>query len=242
MVRIIAHRGSSRAFPENSLSAFRNAVAHGADSLEVDLRCSSNGVIYCFHDHHLSRLTDGTGYFQRTSSGQLEGLRMAEQERILRFDDFLAEFAGKAQIVLDIKSTGIEGDILRLVSRHARKANIIFSSFDARILSRVKSLHPSAKTALILGPVRNLKIKLSIASYIVKRLTKLDCVAAHLSARIAKPRLVAKLLENGFDVAVWTVDDIVTAEKLASFGVSGIITNVPEELSRFRGRLRSRAV
>jgi glycerophosphoryl diester phosphodiesterase len=237
MVRIIAHRGASHAYPENSLTAFRKAVASGADSLEVDLRCSADGVIYCFHDYYLRRLTGFSGYVQRTNSRQIDRLRLLDSEPTLRFDHFLEEFSGKAEIVLDIKSTGIEADILRLVSRAPKRAEIIYSSFNSRILSRLKALRPQTRTALILGPLRNLKIKLDIGSYIVNRLTKLDCAAAHLSVRIARERVVNKLTAAGFDIAVWTIDDCDTAVKLSSYGISGIITNKPEEIVSIRSRL-----
>ena len=237
MVRIIAHRGASHAYPENSMIAFRTAVASGADSLEVDLRRSADGVIYCFHDYHLRRLTGFSGYVQRTHSRQIDRLRLLDSEPALRFDHFLEEFAGKIEIVLDIKSTEIEADILRLLSRAPKRAEIICSSFNSRILSRLKTMRPQVRTALILGPLRNLKVKLDIGSYIVNRLTKLDCMAAHLSVRIARERVVHKLIAAGFDVAVWTIDDCDSAVRLASYGASGIITNVPEELVRIRNRL-----
>jgi len=237
MVRIIAHRGASHAYPENSMIAFRTAVASGADSLEVDLRRSADGVIYCFHDYHLRRLTGFSGYVQRTHSRQIDRLRLLDSEPALRFDHFLEEFAGKIEIVLDIKSTEIEADILRLLSRAPKRAEIICSSFNSRILSRLKTMRPQVRTALILGPLRNLKVKLDIGFYIVNRLTKLDCMAAHLSVRIARERVVHKLIAAGFDVAVWTIDDCDSAVRLASYGVGGIITNVPEELVRIRNRL-----
>ena len=217
--------------------AFRTAVASGADSLEVDLRRSVDGVIYCFHDYHLRRLTGFSGYVQRTHSRQIDRLRLLDSEPALRFDHFLEEFAGKIEIVLDIKSTEIEADILRLLSRAPKRAEIICSSFNSRILSRLKTMRPQVRTALILGPLRNLKVKLDIGFYIVNRLTKLDCMAAHLSVRIARERVVHKLIAAGFDVAVWTIDDCDSAVRLAGYGVGGIITNVPEELVRIRSRL-----
>jgi glycerophosphoryl diester phosphodiesterase len=82
-------------------------------------------------------------------------------------------------------------------------------------------------------------MKLDIGSYIVNRLTKLDCMAAHLSVRIARERVVGKLIVAGFDVAVWTVDDCDSAVRLANYGVGGIITNVPEEIVRTRSRLEA---
>lgn len=241
MVRVIAHRGASQAHPENSLAAFKQALAWGADSLEVDLRCSSDGVIYCFHDYHLRRLTGYSGYVQRTASRQINRLRLLDKEPILRFDHFFEEYAGKAEIVLDIKTAGIEPDILRVLSRAPKRSRVIFSSFNSRILTRIKGLQPEARTALILGPLRNLKIKLDIGSYIVGRLTRLDCEAAHLSSRLSTERVVGKLADAGFEAATWTIDDPEAAVKYARNGVSGIITNAPDRMVKARHRLETAA-
>jgi glycerophosphoryl diester phosphodiesterase len=231
MVRIIAHRGSSRLLPENSLAAFRHATESGADALEVDLRRSADGRIYCFHDPNLSRLTGYSGYLRRTDSKAVDRLRLPASEPVLRFEEFLEEFAGRIEFVFDVKSAGIEAEILRLVAQQPRKSPMIFSSFNSKILIRIKSLAPKSKTALIVGPMRNLKLKFDLSAYMVNTLTQLNCHAVHLSRHIAKEGLVRRLLGAGLVVAVWTVDDYEIGAKLIGMGVGGLITNVPEEMT-----------
>ncbi len=230
MTRIIAHRGSSKLFPENSLAAFRYAFECGADALEVDLRCSRDGVIYCFHDYHLARMTGYSGYLSRTSSKVVDKLRVESRQHVLHFERFVSEFAGKIEIILDIKSPGIESEIIAALGRHAANHMIIYSSFNAKVISRIKSLLPTAQTALIVGPIRNLKVKFDFPAYLIERLQSLKCSAVHLSKLVAKPGLVRRLEEAGFAVAVWTVDDLAAARKMVSMGVNGVISNVPETL------------
>ena len=228
MVRIIAHRGSSKQFPENSLAAFQQAVRSGAGALEVDLRRSADGLIYCFHDYHLSRLTGYSGYFRRTDSSAIDKLRLLSSESVLRFEDFLEEFAGRTEFVFDIKSAGIEVEILRLVAPHSHRTGMIFSSFNSKTIARIKALSPRTKTALIVGPMRNLKMKFDLSAHLIDKLTELNCHAVHLSHHIAKEGLVGRLSGAGFTVAVWTVDDLEAGVKLKNIGVNGIITNVPD--------------
>ena len=57
-VLIIAHRGDSKAAPENTLPAFRSALRAGADLVELDYYHSSDGVPVVFHDRELDRTTD----------------------------------------------------------------------------------------------------------------------------------------------------------------------------------------
>ena len=231
MARIIALRGSSRKYPENSLRAFQYALKHGANSLEVDVRRALDGIIYCFHDPKLNRLTGHPGYFRRSSSERIGKLRLNATEPILKLEDFLEEFSGKSEIVLDIKSAGIENELLKLVQRHPGKQQVIFSSFNSRDLVRVKELSAKARVALIVSPIRNLKMRLEFGGFLLRRLRKIGCEAAHLSVRLARPKLVERITEAGFSIAVWTVDDVEQATELQEMGVDGIITNIPEKMT-----------
>ncbi len=236
MARIIAHRGSSKMFPENSLAAFRYAAESGADSLEVDLRASRDGHVYCFHDYHLARMTGYSGYLSRTPARVVDKLRVQSRQHVLHFERFVQEFAGRIEIVLDIKSPGVEGDIIRILGRHATAPWIVYSSFNAKIIARIKTLAPAGKTALIVGPIRNLKVKFDFPSHLIERLYGLRCAAVHLSRLIAKPGLVKRLTAAGIAVAVWTVDDIAAARQFGFSGVDAIITNTPEVLGTAANR------
>ncbi len=54
--RVIAHRGDSKYFPENSLPAFNSALDLGVDIVETDVHISSDGVIFIWHDDHSEQL------------------------------------------------------------------------------------------------------------------------------------------------------------------------------------------
>lgn len=58
---IIGHRGSSAKYPENTLLAYRQAVADGADGIEVDIRKTNDNRYVCIHDGDLNRTTSGNG-------------------------------------------------------------------------------------------------------------------------------------------------------------------------------------
>ena len=53
MTQVIGHRGASRAERENTLAAFRAAVAQGADGVELDVRRTADGALAVHHDAHL---------------------------------------------------------------------------------------------------------------------------------------------------------------------------------------------
>ena len=53
MTTVIAHRGASNAFPENTVAAFRGAHEMGADMVELDVRRTADGRLAIHHDAHL---------------------------------------------------------------------------------------------------------------------------------------------------------------------------------------------
>src|SRR6185503_6389493 len=59
--RNLAHRGGANLRPENTLAAFSNAVAIGADVLELDVQHTADNVVVVIHDATVDRTTDGVG-------------------------------------------------------------------------------------------------------------------------------------------------------------------------------------
>lgn len=96
---VIAHRGYSTGYPENSLAAFEAAVAAGADAIETDVRLSRDGVPVCSHDADLKRL--------RSRDAQIADLDAAELEHegVLVLVTMLAALRGRCKVMLDLKLT-----------------------------------------------------------------------------------------------------------------------------------------
>jgi len=61
LVLIIGHRGASGHAPENTLAAFRKAVALGATFIETDLQLSRDAHFVAIHDATVNRTTNGQG-------------------------------------------------------------------------------------------------------------------------------------------------------------------------------------
>jgi glycerophosphoryl diester phosphodiesterase len=71
---VIAHRGASGLAPENTLAAFRLAVALGADGIELDVRLSADRRAVVMHDARVNRTTTGAGPVGGLTAEQLAGL------------------------------------------------------------------------------------------------------------------------------------------------------------------------
>src|SRR3972149_10581261 len=73
---LAAHRGGAQIGPENSLLAFRNAIALGADFLEFDVHRSKDGEVVVIHDPALERTTTGAGAVSDRTLAELRTLRL----------------------------------------------------------------------------------------------------------------------------------------------------------------------
>jgi glycerophosphoryl diester phosphodiesterase len=71
---VIAHRGSSAAFAENTRAAFLHALAEGADGVEVDVHLSRDRHLVCLHDPTLERTSNGSGAVSDHTLAQLRRL------------------------------------------------------------------------------------------------------------------------------------------------------------------------
>ena len=74
MTEIMAHRGSRINRPENTLTAFEEAVRVGADGIELDVHLSKDGQVVVIHDETLDRTTDGAGFVHEWTLADLQQL------------------------------------------------------------------------------------------------------------------------------------------------------------------------
>jgi len=94
---VIAHRGYSSAFPENSLAGFDGAIAAGGDAIETDVRLSRDGIPVCSHDADLKRLRGRDVKVSDLPAAELE------EEGILRLETVLSAMRGRTRVMLDLK-------------------------------------------------------------------------------------------------------------------------------------------
>lgn len=102
MSLLISHRGLTDQFTENSIEAFKEAVNHGFDFLETDLRISSDGEIFLNHDSHLNRVSASDFEISKTSSKDLANLKFHCGSKLAHLSNFTQEFKDQAW-TFDIK-------------------------------------------------------------------------------------------------------------------------------------------
>ncbi|MGB1557184.1 MAG: glycerophosphodiester phosphodiesterase [Oceanococcaceae bacterium] len=110
---VIAHRGISAHYPENTAPAFAAAEEAGIAGIELDLQISRDGVVVIYHDHKMAKLGLSTQHLReydwsrlaRCDAGRWKGEAFAGTP-LLRLDEVLQRWGGKLQLLLEIKAHG----------------------------------------------------------------------------------------------------------------------------------------
>src|SRR6266576_311506 len=151
---VIAHRGASGNAPENTLAAFKKAVALGAPFIETDLQLSRDAHFVAIHDATVNRTTNGQGAvhdmklteLRRLDAGSWFGSEFAG-ERIPTLEEILA-FSKKNDVVfyLEIKPGGSWGGDHALIGALRESGEIpraVVISFDAAIVLSLRKIEPA---------------------------------------------------------------------------------------------------
>jgi len=225
---LVAHRGASGEFPENTVLAFRAGLEQGADALEFDVRVTADGVPVVIHDATVDRTTDGTGPVARLHLSDLALLDAGAGERVPTVERVLDSFP-QIPLIIEVKDAAAAEPLSDVLRRHNAQSRVLVGSFDHKALVpfRRPEFHRAAsrrETALFWGGTR-LRIALAVGEidaftvpFQHRGVTVVDRAFVSVARRRCKP------------VHVWTVDDEREARQLRKLGVAGIITNFPARM------------
>jgi glycerophosphoryl diester phosphodiesterase len=219
---VIAHRGASGTFPENTLRSIEGAIQFGAKIIEIDVRTTRDGEIVVMHDSDVSRTTDGTGRISdlrleevlRLDAGRWFGEEFAG-EKVLRLEEVLDTVRGKASLCIEIKEAAPVRVFDTIIERDMLK-DIIFFDFDHPRLYGAKSELPELRT-----------LALGVSSETIDRIELDNVDAVGSSFTRTDEQLVDMAHDLDIGIFVYTVNDTNQMDRLIGFGVDAIITNFP---------------
>ncbi len=242
-----AHRGGALLWPENSLLAFRNALALGADFLELDVHLTRDGEVVVIHDPTLDRTTTGTGPVRLRTLAELGALRLKDRggavvaERIPTLAQVVElAVAGKRQILLEIKPDeqrqrypGIEERVLAVLDRHRFVPFTVVMAFEGATWRRVRQLRADARVAALYSaralPAAAVPAELLALGQAGVTFVGLD--QALVDAEVAKQARLA-----GLTLGVWTVNERDAIARFIDQGVGVVITDRPDLAKELLGR------
>lgn len=238
-MKIWAHRGCSQHYPENTLLAFEKAAQiKGLTGIELDIQLTKDGHIVVCHDEKVDRTTDGTGELRSFTLNELKKLRIdvgnGKYEKIPTIDEVLDLLEDKLRtglkLNIELKNSvfpyeGMEEKIIELVHRRGIQNSIVYSSFSALSIERIRNMDSDAETGI-------LDVKVSDCLYKLKG----GCGANALHP-FWRGMDLAKEQVAGYPVRAWftghlfpekSTGKILDLEELEQQGITDVFLNEPE--------------
>ena len=236
-----AHRGYSSKFPEDTMLAFDQAVrTPGCDGISIDVQMSKDGVPVIIHDVTLNRTcTNMTGKIRAYNLDQLkkaevsaeyEGQYVPQYVPTLReYLEFIRPLGKKTMLELKTETyeyEGLEQKVVDLLKEFDLIDRTIVASCNHYSVRRVKELCPELKCGLLSHSW------IVDGEKYVKDYVGVDCYMPNFGQCTAE--MVKRYHEAGVEVYTWTANEEVDIEHLINVGVDGIITDFPEQVTRYR--------
>ncbi len=235
---ITAHRGSSGSFPENTIPAFRNAIALKVDWAELDIFRTKDGKLVVTHDARTGRVAEkdleiaastydelkkldvATGFRKQTgrSLNECPPLQMPLLEEVLAL--FLQQEATKISIQPKVDCVPeAMGIIRKMKAQHI----VGFNDGNLQYMSQVKELEPGIPVFWDRPANSDLDEDIRIA-----REKGFEALVVNSKGLTAGK--IQKIKDAGFAAGAWTVNDPVEMKKLLAAGIDRIYTDEPAAL------------
>lgn len=227
----IAHRGlhKGKKIPENSISAFREAVKNGY-GIELDIRASKDDQIVVFHDDTLSRMCYDKRAVENFTFKELEKFTLYKtDEKIPLFKDILKLLTRKTPLLIEIKThenIGVLEQNLSLIL-DSFDGTFLVCSFEVDIMNWFLKNRADIKRALIFGDIKIKKQKLKNLLFL-SRFYKCKPFILSLDCALLENRFIINFCrKKGVSIISWTINSKKKMEKAKQFA-SNIIFEIYE--------------
>ena len=223
---ITAHRGSSRTAPENTIPAIEAAVEEMADSVEIDVQMTADGVVVLGHDASVKRVAGVNRSIASMTFEELEKLDVGSWfsseyagTRIPSLSEVLELCSQKTSLNIEIKYVGKNSELpektAEMVREYGMENQCVITSTNLSYLKRVKEALPEIRTGYIIS-----------AAY-GNFYSSEDVDFISIRSGFVTSALMQNAHEQGKAVYAWTVNTKSELERLTLLGVDGIITDRP---------------
>lgn len=235
--KIIAHRGYSCVYPENTILSFDQAVKIKSHMLEFDIQLTLDNIPVVIHDNLVDRTTNGNGAVSDYSYSDLRKLDAGSwknsnyvNQKIPSLEEVIEKYSNEIPMNIEIKTesvndkiqSGIEEKAVEIIEKYNCKSNIIFSSFDPRALWHLNDIDANINTAILYYD----KI------WIQKSYTEIIQTCKANAFNCSNAEITDSLLNECTDLKIpinaYTIDNCDEMKKLWEKGISGVFTNDPK--------------
>ena len=243
---VIAHRGASADWPENTIPAFIAGIDQGADMIETDVHMSADGELVIMHDTTVDRTTDARTLYPNRQDRRIAGMNAAQIATLDAGSWKGEEFAGvrvprlaevltlahdtRTGLLLEVKHPELYPGIaeavlsaLRTVPNYLDRAlaagMLVVQSANWAFVEEFHALAPEIPVGVLGRPCPD---ELQDFADWVDQVNPEFCAA--------DADFLTAIHELGMTSLVWTVDDLGEMERAIDVGADGIITNAPDRL------------
>ncbi len=233
-VKMIAHRGLSGLERENTCAAFIAAGKRSYFGIETDVRIAKDSKFVIIHDETTKRVSLGKydinvekndySAIKNIILPDLDGTTGSKDLRIPLLNEYIEICRKYNKIcVLELKNHLKKRHLDKMIKEIYKTGyinNVIFISFDYKNCINIRKILPNSKIQWLIG-------KKEVTDKIIKKLQKYK-LDIDIYYKQLNEENISLLHSKGIKVNCWTCDDKTDAEKLVSYGVDFITTNILE--------------
>ena len=225
-VAVVAHRGASGDFPENTASAFLGAIELSVETIEFDVRLTRDYRLVIIHDQTVDRTSDGCG--------RVTDLNLADIKALDAGSWFADRFAGERYLTLaetlDMMPASLRLNIHIKASdkdRHVLVPAVVQELVRRCLLGTAFVTGNEATVVIARAIAPTLEICTNLA---VSRCRDIGCRMLQPGNGVTTPELVAEAHRHSIEVNPFYSDDDNETRRLIACGVDGILTNYPKRM------------
>jgi glycerophosphoryl diester phosphodiesterase len=212
-----AHRGASGYLPENTLPAFRLALAQGADGIESDVWLSRDGVPVLVHDQVLRV----PGRRRRVTDLSRAELR---EHDIPALSDLYATCGSAIELSLDRESPNVTDAVLRVAGEYAATARLWACHDDLGLLRRLRAQSADVRV------VCSTRLEPAGLDALLPALLEAGVDALNLRWSGWNRQLVDTVQDSGLLAFGWDAHTARRVGRLVGLGVDAIYSDFPDQL------------
>jgi len=241
---VVAHRGFSYDYPENTVAAAKGAIDVKAEGCEFDIYISRDGVVFVMHDGSFNRTTDVKAEIvdgkpkpvnitdlsfeeiRQLDAGNWKDAKFAG-EKIPTLDEMLAALKDtKCWPVIEIKKAGFEQQVIDAVKKAEMEDQVVIIAFPKDAVKAVRKLAPKIPVAWLWGDKWE-KSDEDLVEFLIAAANEVDTNLLDLAHTHLNANVVKGLNDAGITVWAWTIDDPTRMAEMRKAGVVSITTNRP---------------
>lgn len=239
--QVIAHRGLSRDFPENSMAAFMACIEHNVTAVELDLQLSRDGIPVIFHDDNLQRIANLSTSIQQLDLAELQKIDIGSwydssfhEQCLPSYEMMLKHLGQQLFICAEIKSPELGKtdelspsiqhlirEVLRLSLEYVGTKGFCILSFEESVLDYAKQLHPEIYTLLNLKSERDY----------TKAISRFNGINVEITQLNASHKRLANL--HQLDLFCYCIDNEIQFQKAKNLGCDYFMSNRADWLNEY---------